>query len=207
MLWQLTQMLWVGGLWLLHLGLLPVLGQIGLAPLLINEISSMLNTLLVGFSAACVVSQVLVLVQAKGLVSLWRDIRGQLLLMALYASTMYLVVRMQWPEAEHWLLFSYLVLGFSGLLLVLQPVPGWGGRVREAHPSPVSSLDAVDVRQLLVYAEVLAVNQRHLADDLYQVRLADLAQFGNGSQARFAIEDVELDLDQFVIAQCAFQLG
>jgi hypothetical protein len=134
MLWQLTQMLWVGGLWLLHLGLLPVLGQIGLAPLLINEISSMLSTLLVGFSAACVVSQVLVLVQAKGLVSLWRDIRGQLLLMALYASTMYLVVRMQWPEAEHWLLFSYLVLGFSGLLLVLQPVPGWGGREREAHP-------------------------------------------------------------------------
>jgi hypothetical protein len=134
MLWQLTQMLWVGGLWLLHLGLLPVLGQIGLAPLLINEISSMLSTLLVGFSAACVVSQVLVLVQAKGLVSLWRDIRGQLLLMALYASTMYLVVRMQLPEAEHWLLFSYLVLGFSGLLLVLQPVPGWGGRVREAHP-------------------------------------------------------------------------
>ena len=134
MLWQLTQMLWVGGLWLLHLGLLPVLGQIGLAPLLINEISSMLNTLLVGFSAACVAFQVLVLVQAKGLGSLWRDIRGQLLLMALYASTMYLVVRMQWPEAEHWLLFSYLVLGFSGLLLVLQPVPGWGGRVREAHP-------------------------------------------------------------------------
>lgn len=65
------------------------------------------------------------LVQAKGLGSLWCDIRGQLLLMALYASTMYLVVRMQWPEAEHWLLFSYLVLGFSGLLLVLQPVPGW----------------------------------------------------------------------------------
>lgn len=134
MVWQLTQMLWVGGLWLLHIGLLPVLGQIGLAPLLINEISNMLSTLLVGFSAACVISQVLVLVQAKGLVSLWRDIRGQLLLMALYASTMYLVVRMQWPEAEHWLLFSYLVLGFSGLLLVLQPVPGWGGRVREAHP-------------------------------------------------------------------------
>ena len=134
MLWQLAQMLWVGGLWLLHIGLLPVLGRIGLAPLLIDEISSMLSALLVGFSAACVISQVLVLVQAKGLVSLWRDIRGQLLLMALYASTMYFVVRIQWPEAQQWALFSYLVLGFSGLLLVLQPVPGWGGRVREAHP-------------------------------------------------------------------------
>ena len=29
---------------------------------------------------------------------------------------------------------SYLVLGFSGLVLVMQPVPGWSGRVREAHP-------------------------------------------------------------------------
>lgn len=134
MLWQLTQVLWVGGLWLLHVGLLPVLDQIGLAPLLIHEISGMLSALLVGFSAACVVFQVLVLVQTKGLASLWRDMRGQLLLMALYASTMYFVVRIEWPEAEHWLLFSYLVLGFSGLLLVMQPVPGWGGRVREAHP-------------------------------------------------------------------------
>ena len=43
MLWQLTQMLWVGGLWLLHIGLLPVLGRIGLAPLLIDEIAGMLE--------------------------------------------------------------------------------------------------------------------------------------------------------------------
>ena len=134
MLWQLSQMLWVGGLWLLHIGVLPALGLIGLAPLLIDEIDGLLSALLVSFAAACVTLQALVLVKAEGLGSLWRDIRGQLLLMALYASTMYLVVRMQWPEAEHWLLFSYLVLGFSGLLLVLQPVPGWGGRVREAHP-------------------------------------------------------------------------
>jgi len=134
MLWQLTQMLWVGGLWLLHLGLLPVLGRIGLAPLLINEISSMLNTLLVGFSAACVAFQVLVLVQAKGLGSLWCDIRGQLLLMALYACAMFCMVHVWLPQALRWQLFSYLVLGFSGLVLVMQPVPGWSGRVREAHP-------------------------------------------------------------------------
>src|SRR5690242_10153897 len=84
MLWQLTQMLWVGGLWLLHIGLLPVLGQIGLAPLLIDEIAGALNTLMVGFATAGVIFQALVLVQAEGLASLWRDIRGQLLLMALY---------------------------------------------------------------------------------------------------------------------------
>lgn len=134
MLWQLTQMLWVGGLWLLHIGLLPVLGQIGLAPLLIDEIAGVLNSLMVGFAAACVVFQALVLVQAEGLASLWRDIRGQLLLMALYACAMYVAVRAGWPDAVHWQVFSYLVLGFSGLVLVLQPVPGWSGRVREAHP-------------------------------------------------------------------------
>ncbi|MGY5332662.1 MFS transporter [Pseudomonas protegens] len=134
MLWQLAQMLWVGGLWLLHLGLLPALGQIGLAPLLIEEISSLLSALLVGFSAACLVLQILVLIQSEGLRSLWWDIRGQLLLMAMYACAMYFVVRILLPEAQRWQLFSYLVLGFSGLVLVLQPVPGWGGRVRQAHP-------------------------------------------------------------------------
>ncbi|MCU1762388.1 MFS transporter [Pseudomonas sp. 14P_8.1_Bac3] len=134
MLWQLTQMLWVGGLWLLHIGLLPVLGQIGLAPLLIDEIAGMLNALVVAFAAACVIFQALVLVQAEGLSSLWRDIRGQLLLMALYGCAMFFAVRFAWPDAVRWQVFSYLILGFSGLVLVLQPVPGWSGRVREAHP-------------------------------------------------------------------------
>ncbi|MHC8331232.1 MFS transporter [Pseudomonas sp. LB3P25] len=134
MLWQLAQMLWVGGLWLLHIGLLPVLGQIGLAPLLIDEIAGMLNALMVGFATACVIFQALVLVQAEGLASLWRDIRGQLLMMALYACAMFFAVRFGWPDAVRWQVFSYLVLGFSGLVLVLQPVPGWSGRVREAHP-------------------------------------------------------------------------
>lgn len=134
MLWQLAQMFWVGGLWLLHIGLPPVLGQIGLAPLLIDEIAGTLNALMVGFSAACLIFQALVLIQVEGLASLWRDIRGQLLLMALYACGMYIVVRIGWPDAVRWQVFSFLILGFSGLVLVLQPVPGWSGRVREAHP-------------------------------------------------------------------------
>ena len=134
MLWQLAQMLWVGGLWLLYLGLQPVLGKIGLAPLLIDEIRGALDALMVGFATACVIFQALVLIQAEGLVSLWRDIRGQLLLMALYACAMFCVVRLNWPDAVRWEAFSFLVLGFSGLVLVLQPVPGWSGRVREAHP-------------------------------------------------------------------------
>ncbi|WP_166220538.1 MFS transporter [Pseudomonas atagonensis] len=134
MLWQLTQMLWVGGLWLIHLGLQPVLVQIELAPLLIDEISSVFEVLVVGFSAACLIFQALVLIQAEGLVSLWRDFRGQVLLMALYACAMFFAVRVGWPDAQRWQVFSYMVLGFSGLVLVLLPVPGWSGRVREAHP-------------------------------------------------------------------------
>ncbi|MFJ4251992.1 MFS transporter [Pseudomonas sp. DTU12.3] len=134
MLWQLAQMLWVGGLWLIHLGLQPVLGKIGLAPLLIDEVASSFEVLVVGFAAACVIFQALVLVQAEGLASLWRDLRGQVLLLALYACAMYVAVRIGWPDAQHWLVFSFLILGFCGVVLVLQPVPGWSGRVREAHP-------------------------------------------------------------------------
>lgn len=134
MLWQLVQMLWVGGLWLLQIILLPVLGRIGLAPLLVDEVASLLYVVTVGIAAACVVLQALVLIQVEGLTSLWRDLRGQLLLMALYACAMYFAVHISWPEAVRWQIFSYLVLGFSGLLLALQSVPGWSGRVREAHP-------------------------------------------------------------------------
>lgn len=206
MLWQLAQMLWVGGLWLLHIGVLPVLGLIGLAPLLIDELNGMLSALLVGFAAACVTLQALVLVKAEGLESLWRDIRGQLLLMALYACAMFCVVHVWLPEALRWQLFSYLVLGFSGLVLVIQPAPDERQGARST-PVTLVLLEAVYVRQLLVDAEVLAIQQCHLADDLYQVCLADLAQFCNGGQTRFAVKDVDLDLDQFVIAQCAFQFG
>jgi len=134
MLWQLTQMLWVGGFWLIHLGLRPVLGKIGLAPLLIDEVADAFEVPVVGFAAACVTFQALVRVQADGLVSLWRDFRGQVLLMALYACAMFIAVRVGWPQAQRWQEFSFLVLGFSGVVLVLQPLPGWSGRVREAHP-------------------------------------------------------------------------
>ena len=99
-----------------------------------RRIYGMLKALMVRLAAACVIFQALVLIEAEGLVSLWRDFRGQLLLMALYACAMNIAVRVGWPDALHWQVFSYLVLGFAGVVLVLQPVPGWSGRVREAHP-------------------------------------------------------------------------
>ncbi|MDO9620094.1 MAG: DUF4149 domain-containing protein [Pseudomonas sp.] len=121
--WLLAQTLWVGGLWLLHFLLLPAIAKIGLASLLVEEISNTLRPLLIGLAAVCAGLQVLVLVRAERLASLWRDPRGQLLLVVGAMAGSYFAVRQLLPEAERWLMFSYLVVAFCGLLLVLQPVP------------------------------------------------------------------------------------
>lgn len=122
--WQLAQTFWVGGLWLLHFVMLPALSKLGLAPLLVDEITAQLAPLLVGFAAVCALLQVLVLLRVEGGASLWRDIRGQLLLTAILMAVAYLTVAHWLPGNLRWLLFSYLVLAFCGLILVLQPVPG-----------------------------------------------------------------------------------
>lgn len=121
--WLLVQTLWVGGLWLLHFLLLPAISKMGLASLLVEEIGNTLRPLLVGLSAICVAVQVLVLLRVERLSSLWRDMRGQLLLVVAAMAGSYFAVREMLPEAELWLMFSYLVMAFCGLLLVLQPVP------------------------------------------------------------------------------------
>jgi len=126
MAWQLAQSFWVGGLWLLHFALLPALSQLGLAPLLIDEVADGLRPLLVGFAAFCAVLQVLVLIAVEPLSSLWRDLRGQLLLAVLAVALAYFAVHQWLPRAQYWLLFGYLVLAFAGLLLVVQPVPERG---------------------------------------------------------------------------------
>nr|WP_298137322.1 DUF4149 domain-containing protein [uncultured Pseudomonas sp.] len=126
--WLLAQTLWVGGLWLLHFLLLPAISHSGLASLLVEEISSTLRPLLVGLAAACAGLQVMVLVRAGRLTSLWRDMRGQLLLVVLAMAGSYFVARQYWPGAGLWLMFSYLVMAFCGLLLVLQPVPDGSAR-------------------------------------------------------------------------------
>ena len=122
--WQLAQTLWVGGLWLLQFVILPAIGQVGLAPLLVQEIATRLVPLLVGLTAVCVALQAFALLRSEGLSSLLRDIRGQLLLTVAAMALSYFAVLRYWPDAERWLRFSYLVMAFCGLLLVLQPVPG-----------------------------------------------------------------------------------
>lgn len=125
--WQLAQTFWVGGLWLLHFVMLPALEKMGLAPLLVEEVRAALNPLLIGFAAFCAVLQVMVLVQAQGLSSLWRDMRGQLLLVVLLMAGVFFAASHWQPDAQRWLLFNYLVLALCGLLLVLQPLPGQRG--------------------------------------------------------------------------------
>ena len=121
--WLLTQTFWVGGLWLLKFVVLPALSRLGLAPLLVDYISASVAPLLVGLAACCAAFQVLVLVRAEGLASLWRDLCGQLLLLTLMMAGSYLVALQWWPDAGRWMLFNYLVMAFCGLMLVLQPVP------------------------------------------------------------------------------------
>lgn len=122
--WQLAQSIWVGGLWLLQLLVLPAIGQLGLAPLLVQEIADRLTPLLVALAAVCVGVQVAALLRGEGLSHLWRDIRGQLLLAVAGMALAYGLLLHFWPQAEYGLRFCYLAMACSGLLLVLQPVPG-----------------------------------------------------------------------------------
>lgn len=122
--WQLAQTFWVGGLWLLQFVVLPALGKIGLAPLLIQEVAGSLRPLLIGFAAFCAVLQLLVLVQVGGLRSIFKDVRGQLLVAVLALAGSYFVVQAGLVRFDFWLLFSYIIIALGGLMLVLQPAPG-----------------------------------------------------------------------------------
>ncbi|MGK9065590.1 DUF4149 domain-containing protein [Stutzerimonas chloritidismutans] len=122
--WQLAQTFWVGGLWLLQFVVLPALAKFGLAPLLIEEIGASLRPLLVGFAAFCVMLQALVLVQCRGFASLLQDVRGQLLVAVLLLAASFFAVRAGVFQSAYWLVFSYLVIGLCGLLLVIQSAPG-----------------------------------------------------------------------------------
>ncbi|HCF5443233.1 TPA: DUF4149 domain-containing protein [Pseudomonas aeruginosa] len=122
--WLLAQTYWVGGLWLLQFVVLPALAKTGLAPLLVETVAAALTPLLIGFAGFCAVLQALVLVSSHGPRSLWRDLRGQLLLAVALLCLVYFLVRGLAPEAVRWLLFNYLAVAMCGLLLVLQPVPG-----------------------------------------------------------------------------------
>lgn len=126
--WQLTQTLWVGGLWLLQLVILPAIGQTGLAPLLVADISAQLVAVLVGLAVVGAGLQMLALLRHAGPGSLWRDVRGQLLVAVVLLALSRWLVGVVWPDVDYWLRFSYLLMAACGALLVLQPAPGAAAR-------------------------------------------------------------------------------
>lgn len=65
----------------------------------------------------------------------------------------------------------------------------------------------MDVRQLLVRLWVAAIDQRLFADGLYQLGATGFAQCGDCGGTFFPIFRTNLDLDQFVIGQSAFEFG
>lgn len=124
--WQLTQTLWVGGVWMLHFVMLPALQQFGLAPFLINEIAAFMSPLILGFAGVCAVLQLWVVTMALGKTVL-RDLRAQLLTVVLLAVAGFFAVAAL-PNAPYLQLFAYLVVAFAGLVLVLQRRPDEAGR-------------------------------------------------------------------------------
>lgn len=121
--WQLTQVFWVGGLWLVQFVVLPAIVQSGLAPLLVEEIARRLLPLIVGLALVCAGVQTVTLMCSQRTLSLWGDVRGQLLLATLLMGASYLLVGRFWPEAEQWQSFSYIIMACCGLMLVIQPAP------------------------------------------------------------------------------------
>ncbi|MFN3579590.1 MAG: DUF4149 domain-containing protein [Pseudomonas sp.] len=119
--WQLTQTLWVGGIWSVHFVLLPALQQLGLAPLLVNEIASYMRPLILGFAGVCALLQLLVVWAVLGR-GLWRDLRAQLLVLVGVSVAVFFFMPPV-AQADYLQLFAYLVVAFAGLVLILQPRP------------------------------------------------------------------------------------
>jgi len=124
MTWQLVQVFWVGGIWMMHFVLLKVLEKLGFASLLVQEVAQFTRPLLLGLALVCVLLQLLVLKQTMPARQLFKDLRGQLLLAALLLSVSFFITQKFLPAAQYWLVYSYLAVGMCGLLLVLQPIPG-----------------------------------------------------------------------------------
>lgn len=122
--WQLAQVFWVGGIWMMHFVLLKVLEKLGFASLLVQEVAQFTRPLLLGLALVCVLLQLLVLKQIMPIKQLIKDTRGQLLLVALLLSLSFFITQRIMPTAQYWLVYSYLAVGMCGLLLVIQPIPG-----------------------------------------------------------------------------------
>lgn len=118
--WQLLLTLWVGSVWSLHFVFLPALEQSGLAPLLVDDAALTLRPAVLGISAVAMLLQLFVLVvRVRG--AIWRDVRAQVLVLALAAVVAFFLFRGAGNQLL--MLMSYLVVAFAGLVLAVQPRP------------------------------------------------------------------------------------
>lgn len=118
--WQLLLTLWVGSIWSLHFVFLPALEQSGLAPLLVDDAALTLRPAVLGISAVAMLLQLFVLVvRVRG--AIWRDVRAQVLVLALAAVGAFFLFRGAGNQLL--MLMSYLVVAFAGLVLAVQPRP------------------------------------------------------------------------------------
>ncbi|MBD1589170.1 MFS transporter [Pseudomonas typographi] len=130
-LWQLAQVFWVGGLYVLPLLLVPALRLMGLAPLLVDDVLHQAGQVLIEVASAGIVLQLVLLVAAHGWRTLPGDTRGQLLLLGLAACLIYLGAALAQAQGGRIQVGCYMLLGACGVLLVLQPPPG---AARQAAP-------------------------------------------------------------------------
>ena len=118
--WQLLLTLWVGSVWSLHFVFLPALEQSGLAPLLVDDAALTLSPAVLAISAVAMLLQLFVLVvRVRG--AIWRDVRAQVLVLALAAVGAFFLFRGAGNQLL--MLMSYLVVAFAGLVLAVQPRP------------------------------------------------------------------------------------
>jgi len=118
--WQLLLTLWVGSVWSLHFVFLPALEQSGLAPLLVDDAALTLRPAVLAISAVAMLLQLFVLVvRVRG--AIWRDVRAQVLVLALAAVGAFFLFRGAGNQLL--MLMSYLVVAFAGLVLAVQPRP------------------------------------------------------------------------------------
>ncbi len=107
----------------MHFVLLKALEKLGFASVLVQEVGHYMRPLLVGLALICLLLQLLVLKQTMSVRQIYKDLRGQLLLVSVGLSCSFFITQTLWPAALYWLLYSYLALAMCGLLLVIQPVP------------------------------------------------------------------------------------